>query len=193
MPNGPVVRTSDFGLSENQFGRLLTIIQGCLGSNNVQPQQATPPVANPRQAEPALSRNEQRPIQQRLGNQLPQEDLQNLLDRRTSASQARQEGNPNGQRAYQEEGNVQLRVPQQIAPRARDHEAETIPVVRLDELPADVAIHPRTGEMMNAEEIYAQQKALEAQILSLGRLVKDHEQIHASTPNPLCDEIMKEQ
>ena len=45
---------------------------------------------------------------------------------------------------------------------------------------------------MTADEIYAQQKALEAQILSLGHLVKDHEQITTSAPNPLCDSIMRE-
>ena len=80
MPDGPVVRTSDLGLSETQFDRLLTIIQGCLGSNNSHPQQATPPVVTPVQAEPALSRNRQRPIQQRLGDQPHHEDLRNLLD-----------------------------------------------------------------------------------------------------------------
>ena len=130
MPDGRVVRTGDLGLSETQFDRLLTIIQGCLGSNNAHPQQATPPVATPAQAEPALSRNRQQPIQQRLGNQPPQEDLRNLLDQRASASQARGEGSPNGRREYQEGDDRHPGVPRQAPLRDRDQVAETVPVVR---------------------------------------------------------------
>src|SRR6187397_1228747 len=86
LPNGQIIRPSEFGMNENQFGLLLTTIQGCFGSNNLQPPQPTPPTPIPRQAEPAQSRNEHRPIQQRLGEQAQPEDLRHLLNRRAAAS-----------------------------------------------------------------------------------------------------------
>src|SRR6187397_3290219 len=50
LPNGQIICPSEFGMNENQFGLLLTTIQGCFGSNNVQPTQPTPPLAIPRQS-----------------------------------------------------------------------------------------------------------------------------------------------
>ena len=44
LPTGQVIHPTAFGMSLDQFGILLTTLQGCLGSNNVQ---ATPPAVAP--------------------------------------------------------------------------------------------------------------------------------------------------
>ena len=65
-------------------------------------------------------------------------------------------------------------------------------VIAVDELPLDVAVHPRTGERFNYEQIYIQQRALEAKIASLGKMVKAHEKVMTRAPNPLGLAIRRE-
>ena len=77
-------------------------------------------------------------------------------------------------------------------PHARPRDQVTESVIAVDELSLDVAVHPRTGERLNSEQIYIQQRALEAKIASLGKIVKAHEKVMTRAPNPLGLTIRRE-
>lgn len=60
--------------------------------------------------------------------------------------------------------------------------AESIPVIQVENLPPDVGINIRIGENLTLEEIYIQQKALETQIVTFGKMVKAHEKVKVRNP-----------
>lgn len=139
-------------MNDNQFGLLLMTIQGCFGSNTVQLAQATPQGENQRQEEPAHSRNECRSIHERVGDPARRTNLRELLNRRLCASPGDQE-RVMVQPRIDEVGPSQPRISNLVH---RDHVAESAPIARLEVLPVDGAIDPRTGNRLTPEENYLQ-------------------------------------
>lgn len=123
-----------------------------------------------------------------MGEQTHQKDLRSLLNRRIAVSHDHRERSPLHPRV--DDAGTSRPGAHQL--RAQDHTAESIPLIPVDELPPDVAIYPRTGERLNAEQIYLQQRALENQFAKLGKVVKAHEKVNLRAPNPLSSEIRKE-